>query len=155
MTDKQEPVACKGIPRKGCNYLAYADTVCNKCGEVHRHHQMLAHFYAAPPAQPAEPAQPQWHPEWPAFVEYWAHESHLQTFADRERFRLAVKEMLATAQAADIVPPGYVVVPVEPTWAMCEAAKKVPEPNKPYPVHFHLIWDAMIAAAQSAPKSQS
>lgn len=45
-----EPVACKGIPRKGCNYLAYADTVCSKCGEVHHHHQMLAHFYAAPAA---------------------------------------------------------------------------------------------------------
>ena len=50
-----EQVACKGIPRKGCNYLAYADTVCNKCGEVHHHHQMLAHFYAAPPAPAAVP----------------------------------------------------------------------------------------------------
>jgi hypothetical protein len=39
-------VACKGIPRKGCNYLTPADTVCNKCGEIHHHHQMLAHFDA-------------------------------------------------------------------------------------------------------------
>ena len=44
-----EPVACKGIPRKGCQYLAFADMACNKCGDVHHHHQMLAHFYASPP----------------------------------------------------------------------------------------------------------
>lgn len=47
----------KGIPRKGCQYLAPADSVCNKCGEIHHHHQMLAHFYAAPSQQPA-PARP-------------------------------------------------------------------------------------------------
>jgi hypothetical protein len=38
---------CKGIPRRGCNYLAPCDTVCNKCGEIHHHHQMVAHFEAA------------------------------------------------------------------------------------------------------------
>lgn len=27
---------CRGVPRAGCNYLAARDTVCNKCGEVHR-----------------------------------------------------------------------------------------------------------------------
>ncbi|MDE3023453.1 MAG: hypothetical protein KGI54_16660, partial [Pseudomonadota bacterium] len=26
---------CKGIPRKGCNYLAACDSICNKCGKVH------------------------------------------------------------------------------------------------------------------------
>ncbi len=67
-----EPVACKGIPRKGCNYLAPTDTVCNKCGKIHHHHQMLAHFYAASPAPAA-------------------------------------------------VPPGYVLVPIEPTQAILDA----------------------------------
>jgi hypothetical protein len=38
---------CKGIPRRGCNYLNPCDTVCNKCGEIHHHHQMVAHFEAA------------------------------------------------------------------------------------------------------------
>jgi hypothetical protein len=42
----QEPL-CKGIPRRGCNYLAPCDTVCNKCGEIHHHHQMVAQFQAA------------------------------------------------------------------------------------------------------------
>lgn len=45
---EQKPVACKGIPRKGCGYLAFTDTVCNKCGEVHHHHQMVAAFDAQP-----------------------------------------------------------------------------------------------------------
>lgn len=38
---------CKGIPRRGCNYLAPSDTPCNKCGEIHHHHQMVAQFEAA------------------------------------------------------------------------------------------------------------
>jgi hypothetical protein len=38
---------CKGIPRRGCNYLAACDTACNKCGKVHAHHQMIAQFHAA------------------------------------------------------------------------------------------------------------
>lgn len=37
--------ACKGIPRTGCNYLADCDRVCNKCGKVHNHDQMVAGFY--------------------------------------------------------------------------------------------------------------
>jgi len=47
----QEPVAyqCKGIPRKGCNYLTACDRVCNKCGEIHHHHQMVANFTFPPP----------------------------------------------------------------------------------------------------------
>ncbi len=55
-----EAVACKGIPRAGCDYLAFTDTVCNKCGEVHRHSQMVAAFrsLAAPtPAQEPQPVQ--------------------------------------------------------------------------------------------------
>lgn len=43
---------CRGVPRAGCNYLAACDTVCNKCGEVHR-------FPFATPSAPTalEPAQ--------------------------------------------------------------------------------------------------
>ena len=49
----QQPVAnqCKGIPRKGCNYLTACDRVCNKCGEIHHHHQMVANF-TFPPQRP-------------------------------------------------------------------------------------------------------
>ena len=49
----QEPVSyqCKGIPRKGCNYLTACDRVCNKCGEIHHHHQMVANF-TFPPQRP-------------------------------------------------------------------------------------------------------
>ncbi len=43
---------CKGIPRRGCNYLAPCDTVCNKCGEIHHHHQMVAQFQAAQQPEP-------------------------------------------------------------------------------------------------------
>jgi hypothetical protein len=50
MEQKREQPArplCKGIPRRGCNYLAPSDTPCNKCGEIHHHHQMVAQFEAA------------------------------------------------------------------------------------------------------------
>ena len=90
-----EPVACKGIPRKGCNYLAYADTVCNKCGEIHHHHQMLAHFYAAPP---------------PAAV-----------------------------------PPGYALVPIEPTLEMCRAGR-IAEISATTHLTQPVVYRAMIAA---------
>jgi len=46
---------CKGIPRRGCNYLAPCDTVCNKCGEIHHHHQMVAQFQAAQQPEQAVP----------------------------------------------------------------------------------------------------
>ena len=52
---------------------------------------------------PAAPAPDGWVPEWAAFLEYWTHESHLQTFADRERFRAAAKAMIAAAPAAPVV----------------------------------------------------
>jgi hypothetical protein len=47
---------CKGIPRKGCNYLAACDRLCNKCGKVHHHHQMVAQFNAPQP-EPLTDAQ--------------------------------------------------------------------------------------------------
>ena len=31
----------------------------------------------------AAPMPEPWKPEWPAFLEYWTHEGHLQTFEDR------------------------------------------------------------------------
>jgi hypothetical protein len=64
--------------------------------------------------QDAEP----WKPDWAAFVEYWAHESHLQTYADRERFRASVKAMIATPQAQPAP------APVVPAWMPIESAPK-------------------------------
>lgn len=32
---------CPGIPRKGCNYTAACNSICNKCGEVHHSHQLV------------------------------------------------------------------------------------------------------------------
>ena len=43
-----EPHQCKGIPRKGCNYLTACGHVCNKCGEIHHAH-MLAYVFDTPP----------------------------------------------------------------------------------------------------------
>ena len=53
---------CKGIPRRGCNYLAPSDTLCNKCGEIHHHHQMVAQFEAAQQPEQENPTRQM--PEW-------------------------------------------------------------------------------------------
>lgn len=45
------------------------------------------------------------------------------------------------------VPQGWKAVPVNPTPEMWKAAKTVPAPNPPYPPHYGLVWDAMLAAA--------
>lgn len=45
---KQEPHQCRGIPRKGCNYLTACGHVCNKCGEIHYAH-MLAYVFETQP----------------------------------------------------------------------------------------------------------
>jgi hypothetical protein len=58
-----------------------------------------------------------------------------------------VVRALYTHPTPQAVPAGFVLVPLEPTQEMCIAARAVPEPVKPYPTHFHLIWDAMLAAA--------
>ena len=47
------------------------------------------------------------------------------------------------------VPQGWKAVPVNPTPEMWKAAKTVPDPNPPYPPHYGLVWDAMLAAAPS------
>jgi len=51
---------------------------------------------------PAAPVPDGMVPEWAAFLEYWTHESHLQTFADRERFRAAARAMIAASPAAPV-----------------------------------------------------
>ena len=62
--------------------------------------------------------------------------------------------------AAPAVPAGWKAVPVNPTPEMWKAAKSVPDPNPPYPPHYGLVWDAMLAASptptaeqQAAPKA--
>jgi hypothetical protein len=45
---------CKGIPRKGCNYLATCGSICNKCGKIHHHHQMVAQL-SEQSTQPRKP----------------------------------------------------------------------------------------------------
>ena len=37
----QEPHQCRGIPRKGCNYLTACGHVCNKCGQIHHAHLLV------------------------------------------------------------------------------------------------------------------
>ena len=68
----------------------------------------------------------------------------------------------AAAKAAPAVPAGWKAVPVNPTPEMWKAAKTVPDPNPPYPPHYGLVWDAMLAASptptptaeqQAAPKA--
>jgi hypothetical protein len=60
--EQQERPLCKGIPRRGCNYLNPCDTPCNKCGEIHHHHQMVAHFEAAQQPEQENPTRQM--PEW-------------------------------------------------------------------------------------------
>ena len=55
----------------------------------------------------------------------------------------------APQQEAGAVPQGWKAVPVNPTPEMWKAAKTVPDPNPPYPPHYGLVWDAMLAAAPS------
>ena len=56
--------------------------------------------------------------------------------------------------AAPAVPVGWKLVPVEPTPEMWKAAKSVPDPNPPYPPHYGLVWDAMLAASPTPPAEQ-
>lgn len=48
---------CGGIPRKGCNYLAQCNHVCNKCGEVHSLHQLQTIISGAQQAAAAKEVQ--------------------------------------------------------------------------------------------------
>ena len=82
---------------------------------------------------------------------FWVHNS--KTAAARQ----AVIEALSGVQAlsaAPAVPAGWKAVPVNPTPEMWKAAKTVPDPNPPYPPHYGLVWDAMLAATPTPPAEQ-
>ena len=77
--------------------------------------------------------------------------------ARTEAARKAVIEALSGVQAlsaAPAVPAGWKAVPVNPTPEMWKAAKTVPDPNPPYPPHYGLVWDAMLAATPTPPAEQ-
>ena len=83
---------------------------------------------------------------------FWVHNS--KTAAARQ----AVIEALSGVQAlsaAPAVPAGWKAVPVNPTPEMWKAAKTVPDPNPPYPPHYGLVWDAMLAASPTPPAEQA
>jgi hypothetical protein len=64
-------------------------------------------------------------------------------------------ETTAAAQPVAVaVPDGYVIVPVEPTDAMCEAADKIWRQIGIIDPTMH-VWDAMLAASQQAKEVQS
>lgn len=78
--------------------------------------------------------------------------------ARTEAARKAVIEALSGVQAlsaAPAVPAGWKAVPVNPTPEMWKAAKTVPDPNPPYPPHYGLVWDAMLAASPTPPAEQA
>ena len=77
--------------------------------------------------------------------------------ARTEAARNAVIEALSGVQAlsaAPAVPAGWKAVPVNPTPEMWKAAMTVPDPNPPYPPHYGLVWDAMLAASPTPPAEQ-
>ena len=78
----------------------------------------------------------------------------------REAIESAIAKWAAPQPQAGAVPQGWKAVPVNPTPEMWKAAKSVPDPNPPYPPHYGLAWDAMLAASptptaeqQAAPKA--
>ena len=74
--------------------------------------------------------------------------------ARTEAARKAVIEALSGVQALSAAPAGWKLVPVNPTPEMWKAAKSVPDPNPPYPPHYGLVWDAMLAASPTPPAEQ-
>ena len=73
----------------------------------------------------------------------------LSTFA-----RAVLAKWAAPQPQAGAVPQGWKAVPVNPTPEMWKAAKTVPDPNPPYPPHYGLVWDAMLAASPTPPAEQ-
>ena len=70
----------------------------------------------------------------------------------KERFEMRctqpeIWEARALYAAPPTAPAGWKLVPVNPTPEMWKAAKSVPDPNPPYPPHYGLVWDAMLAAS--------
>lgn len=70
------------------------------------------------------------------------------------KFARAVLAKWGTQPQAGAVPQGWKAVPVNPTPEMWKAAKSVPDPNPPYPPHYGLVWDAMLAASPTPPAEQ-
>ena len=71
--------------------------------------------------------------------------------------RMIARAVLAkwgTQPQAGAVPQRWKAVPVNPTPEMWKAAKTVPDPNPPYPPHYGLVWDAMLAASPTPPAEQ-
>lgn len=73
---------------------------------------------------------------------------------DHIDFARAVLAKWGTQPQAGAVPQGWKAVPVNPTPEMWKAAKSVPDPNPPYPPHYGLVWDAMLAASPTSPAEQ-
>ena len=79
---------------------------------------------------------------------------------DRQEVLRAIttlREALSGVQAlcaAPAVPAVWKAVPVNPTPEMWKAAKTVPDPNPPYPPHYGLVWDAMLAASPTPTAEQ-
>ena len=88
-------------------------------------------------------------PEWPDMV---AAAAELR----RQHARIAELEAVGAGgvQALSAAPAGWKLVPVNPTPEMWKAAKSVPDPNPPYPPHYGLVWDAMLAASPTPPVEQ-
>ena len=78
----------------------------------------------------------------------WSH-----AIRDRDAAR-AVLAKWGTQPQAGAVPQGWKAVPVNPTPEMWKAAKSVPDPNPPYPPHYGLVWDAMLAASPTPTAEQ-
>ncbi len=75
-------------------------------------------------------------------------------FEGEVEFARAVLAKWGTQPQAGAVPQGWKAVPVNPTPEMWKAAKTVPDPNPPYPPHYGLVWDAMLAASPTPPAEQ-
>ena len=72
-------------------------------------------------------------------------------FEGEVEFARAALAKWGTQPQAGAVPQGWKAVPVNPTPEMWMAAKSVPDPNPPYPPHYGLVWDAMLAASPTPP----
>ena len=75
-------------------------------------------------------------------------------FEGEVEFARAVLAKWGTQPQAGAVPQRWKAVPVNPTPEMWKAAKTVPDPNPPYPPHYGLVWDAMLAASPTPPAEQ-
>ena len=111
-------------------------------------------LYAAPPAQPAQ-AQParlsdERIDEIASAMFYADEPMDSMARAFRPQWLESIARPLARAIAAAVVPPGFVVVPEEPTEAMCKAGDDCQDSDPSMddsPSYY--TWRAMIAAAKA------